>query len=220
MNLGERCFELMNLLRTGHRWQRAELADRLGETEAAIGQLLDELVSAGAPVVGDGQCGWQLVGLIDLPPLALTFPELNALQLALLNLIEEGDDKLAVAAGYVLDKIEAGLPPYLQEFDPGLHCPETLADDELEAEVLAQRAIEQQRRLSFRYVDSQNSLTRRTVRPLHVEGSGLRSKLVAWCELREDFRVFKLERTEELEMGEAFVAEPGRTYADYLRLRG
>ena len=222
MNTSETYLEIMALLRNGRRWHVKQLADHFDIPRDEIRRIMDEIVAAGLPVAGDAQRGWQFTGLIDLPALTLTLTELNALQVALHNLLAEGYGNLAVAAGYVLDKIDAGLPLYLQEFDPDLHDDlyESQSDDEVEAEVLAQRAIDQQRRLVFRYVDADNARTRRTVRPLHVEGSGSRSKLVAWCELRADFRVFRLERTDQLEVGEPFDAEPGRTYSDYLRLQG
>lgn len=40
---------------------------------------------------------------------------------------------------------------------------------------------------------------------------------MAWCELRSDLRVFRVDRIEACaDTGDAFAIEPGRSYADYL----
>ena len=42
--------------------------------------------------------------------------------------------------------------------------------------------------------------------------------LVAWCELRDDFRMFRIDRIEALgETGRAFKPERGKTLADFYR---
>ena len=52
--------------------------------------------------------------------------------------------------------------------------------------------------------------------------SGGRSwTLTAWCELRNDFRNFRLDRVLELHtLDETFTDEPGRSLRDYLRSMG
>jgi len=40
--------------------------------------------------------------------------------------------------------------------------------------------------------------------------------LAAWCELRQDFRVFRLDRMRDLEVLEPVPPEPGRTLEDFL----
>jgi len=72
----------------------------------------------------------------------------------------------------------------------------------------------QKLRLSYRRTD--NSLTTRTVRPLHMEYWGRVWTLTAWCEVRSDFRVFRIDLIETVApLPELFVDEPGKTLADY-----
>jgi predicted DNA-binding transcriptional regulator YafY len=55
------------------------------------------------------------------------------------------------------------------------------------------------------------------VRPLGAFFWGKVWTLAAWCELRQDFRTFRLDRMERVEAGESFEEEKGRTLRDYLR---
>ena len=58
----------------------------------------------------------------------------------------------------------------------------------------------------------------RRIRPLSLDFWGLGWALTAWCELRQNFRCFRLDRMEALAAtGETFRPEPGRTLVDYMR---
>ena len=72
-------------------------------------------------------------------------------------------------------------------------------------------------RLRFAYRDAEGSGSRRTVRPLALHFWGRSWTLAAWCELRDDFRTFRVDRAERLEVtDERFQREAGRTLEDYL----
>jgi predicted DNA-binding transcriptional regulator YafY len=59
--------------------------------------------------------------------------------------------------------------------------------------------------------------TERTVRPLGVFFWGRAWTLAAWCELRNDFRNFRLDRVRELVvLNQTFEEEPGKTLRDLL----
>jgi len=59
------------------------------------------------------------------------------------------------------------------------------------------------------------------VRPLGAFFWGRLWTLTAWCELREDFRSFRLDRIHGLEtLPDRYEEEPGRTLRDYLRQLG
>jgi len=78
------------------------------------------------------------------------------------------------------------------------------------------RAIETQRRVQLHYQDRKGAITDRAVRPLAVFGLTGAEVLIAWCERREDFRVFRLDRILNLQVRRArFEAEPGKTLEDY-----
>ena len=83
--------------------------------------------------------------------------------------------------------------------------------DEIEA------AIETRLRLSFAYTDQDGAETHRSVRPLSLWFWGKVWTLVAWCELREDFRMFRIDRIGTCDTAARFRSEPGRRLADFLR---
>ena len=78
-------------------------------------------------------------------------------------------------------------------------------------------AIQRRNRVRVDYQDAGGEVTRRIVRPLGFLPEAGPARLVAWCEIREDFRVFRLDRILDLEvLDDVFPEEPGRTFIDYL----
>ena len=79
------------------------------------------------------------------------------------------------------------------------------------------QAILQRRKLHIEYVDGANRASARTLVPLALNFWGTTWSVAAWCESREDFRVFRLDRIRSLQMGaEKFEEVAGRTLADFL----
>ncbi len=76
-------------------------------------------------------------------------------------------------------------------------------------------AFERQR-LTFKYSNKSGAATERTVRPLGVWFWGLVWTMVAWCETRDDFRVFRVDRLENVERGDPFRDEKGKLLSDFL----
>ena len=68
------------------------------------------------------------------------------------------------------------------------------------------------------YAKEDGTASRRVLRPLGLYfWSGVWT-LVAWCELRDDFRVFRLDRmTETTVLERQFTQKRGQTLKDYLR---
>lgn len=66
------------------------------------------------------------------------------------------------------------------------------------------------------YVDGAGTLSARPVRPLVLEFWGRVWTLAAWCETREGFRSFRIDRIRQLLLtGEAVPEEPGRSLVDW-----
>ena len=79
-----------------------------------------------------------------------------------------------------------------------------------------ERAVRARRRVRLCYEDAGAKITERRVRPLEVNHGGQEWRLIAWCELRRDFRVFRLDRmTSVTVLRGVFPEEPGRTLVDY-----
>ena len=68
------------------------------------------------------------------------------------------------------------------------------------------------------YRDGENRPSARTVRPIALSFYGPIWLLAGWCELREDFRSFRLDRISRLDvLDERFRPERGKTLHDFLK---
>jgi predicted DNA-binding transcriptional regulator YafY len=132
-----------------------------------------------------------------------------------------GDDDLRRAARSVLDKTEAVLPPKLRPrvHDTALFAQSFRASEHVRA-ILGpiRRAVDEHRKLWLAYRDVEEQHSQRTVRPLGLYFWGMSWTLGAWCELRQDFRNFRLDRIEVVELrDEGFELIPPVTLEDYVR---
>lgn len=215
----DRLFDLLRLLRDGNLHTAQEMAQRLGVSVRTIYRDMDMLQASGVPVEGERGAGYKATGAIALPPLSLTPEELEALNLGIAIVAEAGDPDLARAAASLADKVDAVLPeqaisdaeswkfavtPFANATRGFAHMP-TLRS-----------AIKARQKLRLRHLRPDGSPCSRTVRPLLLESWGRVWALTAWCEMREDFRVFRLDLMEEATaLPELFSDEPGKTLADF-----
>jgi predicted DNA-binding transcriptional regulator YafY len=121
-------------------------------------------------------------------------------------------------------KIALALPAARREeiertrlFAPGFLVPKGAAAG-LET---VRQAIFERRKLHIEYVDGEGRGSQRTIDPLALNFWGTTWSIAAWCESREDFRVFRLDRIRSLRMGdERFEEVDGRTLEDFLKSAG
>ncbi|WP_417673418.1 helix-turn-helix transcriptional regulator [Pseudodonghicola sp.] len=224
MRRTDRLFDIIQILRDGKLHRAQDIADRLEVSVRTIYRDMDTLIASGVPVQGERGMGYMAVEAITLPPLTLTAAELEALNLGMAIVAEAADPDLKTAALSLADKIDAVLPTQtVAEADAWKFAVYPFADAARGfSHMPALRAAikgRQKLRLSYRRIDG--TLTERTIRPLHMEYWGRVWTLTAWCDLRDDFRVFRVDLIEEAApLPELFVDEPGKTYADYLATMG
>jgi predicted DNA-binding transcriptional regulator YafY len=83
------------------------------------------------------------------------------------------------------------------------------------------RAIRLRERLVIQYVDGSGIASERSIHPLQLEFWGRVWTLATWCETRQGFRSFRVDRIEGLQLtSETFPDTPGTTLADWRRLHG
>ena len=121
----------------------------------------------------------------------------------------------------MIAKVEAVVPERLRRHlaDATLLAPADHRAEPIAIDPAALRwAVRNRRKVHFAYRDGSERATVRTVRPLALSFYGPVWLLVAWCELRDDFRSFRLDRMAQLDvLDEAFRPERGRTLQDYFR---
>ncbi|MBV8796122.1 MAG: WYL domain-containing protein [Hyphomicrobiales bacterium] len=104
---------------------------------------------------------------------------------------------------------------FVRLWAPAEHAREPIAIDQ----AALRRAIRNQHKIRFTYRDLKtDQSTERIVRPLIMAFYGPIWLLAAWCEHRNDFRVFRVDRMADfLVLETAFLGEPGRTAEDFLK---
>jgi len=214
----DRLFRIIQRLRRRRVVTAAQLAEGLEVSARTIYRDVADLVASGVPIRGDAGVGYALQRGFDLPPLMFNETEIEALVLGARVVRGFADAGLASAAEDLLSKVEAVLPSHLAQriSESALHALNFRESATERATLGALRsAIREQRRVAFAYQDRKDAVSRRTVRPLGLIYLGPVWQLGAWCELRQDFRVFRLDRLSALEVGgERFEAERGRTLPD------
>ncbi|MGR3803550.1 helix-turn-helix transcriptional regulator [Marinibacterium profundimaris] len=218
MRRSDRLLELMTRLRDGRIHRAEDLAARFGVSVRTIYRDMDTLAASGIPVEGTRGSGYRALDTLTLPPLSLTPAEIEALQLGLAIVAEAPDPDLKAAALSLTEKMDAALPSEAPtDRDAALAVyPFSDAARGFSHMSTIRAAIRgrQKLRLSYRRPDDVWSF--RTIRPLQIDHFGRVWSLTAWCELRNDFRVFRLDLIESADiLPELFVDEPGKSLADY-----
>ena len=163
---------------------------------------------SGVPIEGEAGVGYMLRAGFHLPPLMFTPEEMEALVTGARLVRSWAGNSLAEAAQQALAKIEHSLPPRLKDklgdtrlFAPGFHAytQYTAQLDKLRG------AINRRQVLDIRYIKEDGSASERTVWPLGLFFWGKVWTLASWCELRNDYRSFRVDRIQRLdEHGRSF----------------
>ncbi|AJE48132.1 helix-turn-helix transcriptional regulator [Celeribacter indicus] len=217
----ERLFALIGILRDGRRHTGRDLARRLRVSERTIWRDMATLMASGVPVEGERGLGYRVTAPVTLPPMNLSMEELEALHLAVAILGEASDPELAKSARSLAAKIDAVLPENAGPPHEGWGLsvfPFADAQAGFRHMPLLREAVRERKRLRLAYLAPDGTRTNRIVRPLQLDYWGRVWTMGGWCELREAFRVFRVERIESLiDTGARFRDEPGRTLADFAK---
>jgi len=225
MRRADRLFQIVNLLRRRRTATTAtHLAERLGVSERTVYRDIRDLILAGTPIDGEAGVGYRIRPGYDLPPLMFDRDEIQALVLGARMVRQFGDPALARASNAILDKVAAIVPKDLAPLvaDTRLFVPTTIgAGQSTGALALAREALLARRKIELSYAKAEGPATTRIVRPLGIFFWGRTWTLAAWCELRQDFRNFRLDRVAATTtLDQSFEDEPGKTLRDMLARYG
>ena len=224
MRRADRLFQIVQLLRRRRTVTTAkQIATKLEISERTVYRDVRDLVLAGTPIDGEAGVGYRLRPGYDLPPLMFDREEIQALVLGARIVRQVGDPALVRASQSILAKVATVLPKDLEPLlaETRLFAPATRAGAKsADALAMVREALIDRRRIRIRYANETGEATERTVRPLGVFFWGKTWTLAAWCELRVDFRNFRLDRVNESTLLDRFEDEPGRTLGDLLAQYG
>jgi predicted DNA-binding transcriptional regulator YafY len=194
----DRLLRLVQLLRRHrHPVSAAALARELGTSVRSIYRDVQTLRGQGAAIDGEAGLGYVLQPGFLLPPLMFSDEELEAIVLGLRLTAEHGDVALERAAREVIAKVRAVLPRELrQRADETALLAGPARQRPSEAVDLREvrRAIREERKARIDYLTGDAERTTRVVWPIGLGFFERARVVIAWCELRADFRSFRADR--------------------------
>ncbi|WP_278396549.1 helix-turn-helix transcriptional regulator [Acinetobacter venetianus] len=205
MSRSIRLLNLLQLLREYRYPVTAHvLAERLQISQRSVYRDIETLRDQGVNIDAAAGLGFQLKEDFLLPPMTLNETEIEAIFLALNWLNDIPDQALKSASKAVLAKLNAVLPE---------HCQHLLEQTTLRSitawlpvnEMLVEQvrlAIRQQVKITVDYADEQQRISSRVLWPFALGYFNDRIVLAAWCELRDGFRHFRIDRIQQLSLSQ------------------
>ena len=199
----ERLIGILSILLQRERITAPELAEQFEVSRRTIQRDIESLCRAGIPIAtaqGAGG-GISIMEGYRVDRTVLTAPEMQAILAGLRSL-----DSVSGTRRYaqLMEKLSAGTGGLVSG---GAHMLIDLASwykTSLPPKIeLIQRAIEQHCTIRFTYFSPKEESVR-TVEPCYLVFHWSTWYVWGWCRLREDFRLFKLNRMTELAAGESF----------------
>lgn len=212
----DRLLAITVLLLNRGRLSAKELADRFEVSSKTIYRDMDTLCQAGIPIVAHQGItgGFEIMEHYMIDKYWLSAEEMSTLVTAVKGLSSALEDP---QMGMLLEKIKALLrrveqglgdeyrkEPVVMDFQPwgqrqGLKP----------AVGLLKQAIHDKRRVQMEYIDAEGGAERRTIEPASLFLKGNVWYVQAFCLEREDFRLFRLSRMQDIKMlSEAYEPKP------------
>lgn len=221
MRRADRLFQIVQLLRGRRVVTAAQLSAALGISQRTLYRDIRDLSLSGVPILGEAGVGYRMGAGFEVPPIMFTFDEVEALVAGIRVMESWGGPQLGASARSALEKISHALPENRRKeienahlYAPGFHVP-AATYAHLDP---ARRAIAAGERLTLDYRDVSGKESQRAIRPLGLYFWGTQWTLVAWCEVRNGFRTFRLDRIASMaSTGERFETEPSKSLEEFLR---
>ncbi|QXP83916.1 YafY family protein [Methylococcus sp. Mc7] len=221
MRRADRLFQIVQILRNKRLVTARALAERLEVSERTIYRDIQDLSLSGIPVEGESGVGYTLRHAIDIPPIMFTAAELDALVVGARMVKSWAGTELGHSAQSVLDKVTAVVPAELKANIERSKLFSLRFGEREDIDVtldICRKAIDLKRFLYFGYCRADGEQSRRRIRPLGLYFWGNVWSLAGWCELREDFRNFRLDRMQAILMeNESFEDGAGQSLQDFIK---
>lgn len=221
MRRAERLFRLVSELRARGVCRAEDLAAYFEISVRTVYRDIAHLQGSGLPIEGEAGVGYLLRPGFDLPAITFTFEQLDALAMGLSFVEVAGDTALSEAAREVRAKLQASLPePEKRKLENAPLFASRRDGRAAPSMKVIRRAIRERNTLRLCYADAEGSLSDRRVRPLAIWAFTEGWLFAGWCELRNDFRAFRLDRISALEdTGERFADNPNQNLQAYLNAK-
>lgn len=223
MRRSDRLFDIIQRLRTASRpTTAAALAEELEVTPRTVYRDIATLQARRVPIEGAAGVGYVLRKGFDLPPLMFTIDEVEAIAVGARLVRRLKDPKLQQSADAVLAKVTVVVPERLRQHiaDTPVYVSPGMAAEAEGADLAEVRAaIRDSRKLYIAYADEQGRRTNRVIWPIAMAYYVDVTLVGAWCELRTDYRNFRVERIQSSKvLDEHFDQHGGRLFREWSAL--
>lgn len=206
MNRTERLLELLQILRSRRYPITAfSLSERLGISVRSIYRDIRTLQHQGVCIEGCAGIGYIVKSDFHLPPLNLSHDEINAITLGLNWVSNNTDGDFKKTARTALAKIHSVIPGELKNLIENQSYITGPSENNVIFFKNIHDAIKNQMRVKINYCDKKDVLSFRVIWPIalvYMESCWL---LVAWCEMRNDFRHFRVDKIQTfLQLGSTY----------------
>ena len=223
MRRSDRLFDIIQHLRTATGpVTAATIARELEVTPRTIYRDIATLQARRVPIDGAAGIGYVLRKSFDLPPLMFTADEVEAIAIGARLVRRLRDTKLQEAADSVFSKVTVVLPEALRRQlteTPVYVSPGDTVEPQGVDLADVRSAIRDSRKLHIAYVDEKGRRTNRTVWPIAMAYYVDVTLVGAWCELRNGYRNFHVERIQSSKvLDELFDQDNGRLFREWSEL--
>ena len=220
MRRADRLIKIVHYLRRMRRAVTArQIADHFEVCQRTVYRDIQDLMNSGVPIYGEAGVGYVIDKNYHLPPVMFNFDELEAIALGINMVRTWTDEKFSKTAESALEKIQAVLSASLLNDMQQLTTYSEESRGKVPWEVSfsdIRECIRSRHKIEFHYTDLSDKTSRRTIRPLSLVFFGPVWLVLGWCELRKDFRSFRLDRMADLAIpGTTFNDEKGKTLEAY-----
>jgi len=214
-----RLFSIIQVLRSAKQpVKAAQLAEFLEVSQRTVYRDIAELQAQHVPILGEAGIGYVLKNGFDLPPLMLTPDELEAALLGAQWVAQRGDMNLRRGANSLMEKIQQIVPQHMQTIvdAPTVTAPSCQQVQDNIDTGLVRNAIREQRKICIQYRDEKGQSSKRILWPFLLAYFDSVRLLCAWCELRNDYRHFRTDRIQSIDiLDERFPQSATALYEDW-----
>lgn len=218
MRRTERLLHFAERLRAARKPVTAQdLAEEFSVSERTVYRDIRLLSEQGLPITGEPGIGYVMDAGYNAPALQFTLDELEILSIGLRLVFRDGDEPMRRASESILSKIQTGLKGATDFDSIGLYATGERSSYNDPVLTWARLAIRKRAIVEIEYESIGGDRTRRKVKPLALLFFHNATLLAGYCELRHDFRNFRVDLIRSFEStSQNFQSEHYRLRRAYL----
>lgn len=202
-----RLVAILTQMQTRRLVTSTKLAEKFGVSTRTIYRDLKALEQAGVPILTEDGKGYTLMEGYKIPPVMFSENQANALILAEQLVLKNRDSSLIKDYAEAIDKIKAVLRQSEKDKANLLSVRTKFAkldNFEIKSNILSslQSALTNFYLVKFEYINAENKESKRTVEPFALLNTSESWLMVGFCRLRKEFRYFRLDRIQKLQIQE------------------